>query len=454
MNYKSIAAACLAGLFLTSGTLQATAAEPLADVKQYVNDYYYPGISKAEVNKSTSIKQLMKKLDDYSSYMTPAEFNEFYNAVENQLVGIGVGIVEHKKGIKILQVYDGSPAKKAGMKASDIITAVNGKSIAGLSIEESSNRLKGDEGTSVTVKFYRPSTGKSYTRKMTRALVNLPNVETSVLAGHIAYIRLNSFSEDSGAAVAKAIRNMPASTQGYIFDLRDNGGGDVEAAEKIIGLAKKNKIAYLLKTREGNYKVQPAKMTTHFDKSVAMLVNGNSASASEMTAASYKDQKAATIYGQKTYGKGVMQSIVQVKNKGYLKLTIAEFRGPKNAVIQNKGVTPNVVTPKNKELYTSHQAFLKKQLKKFDKEATIKRTATNPKMTVKPTKDMDWKTLKTAKVSLLQIGGKEKDVTVKLKGKSLVVTPKTKLKAGTNYYLRVKNAKDSTDGTYRYVMMK
>lgn len=454
MKRQSIAATLLAGMMFVTGTVQASAAEPLADVKQYVNDYYYPGISKTEVNKSTSIKQLMGKLDEYSAYMTPAQFNEFYNAVENQLVGIGVGIAEHKKGIKILQVFDGTPAKKAGLKTNDVITAINGKSIAGLSIEESSKRLKGEEGTAVTVNFYRSSTGKSYTKKMTRVLVSLPNVETAVLSGRIGYIRLNSFSEHSGAEVAKAIRHMPGDTQGYIFDLRDNGGGDVAAAEEIIGLSTKNKTAYLLKMRAGNYKIAPPKMTTHWDKPVSILVNGNSASASEMTAAAYKDQQAATLYGQKTYGKGVMQQILQVKNQGYLKLTIAEFRGPKNAVIQKKGVTPNVVTAKNKELYTSHEALLKKQLKKFDKTATIKRTTTNQKITLKPSKDMDWNTLKTAKVALMQIGGKTKAVTVKQSGKSLVVTPKTKLKAGTNYYLRVKNAKNATDGTYRYVTVK
>lgn len=454
MKKQSIVATLLAGMLFATGTAQASAAEPLLEVKQYVNNYYYPGISKTEVNKSTSIKQLMGKLDDYSTYMTPAQFNEFYNAVENQLVGIGVGIAEHKKGIKILQVFDGTPAKKAGLKTNDVITAINGKSVAGLRIEQSSKYLKGQEGTAVTVKFYRSATGKSYTKKMTRVLVNLPNVETAVLSGRIGYIRLNSFSENSGAEVAKAIRHMPADTQGYIFDLRDNGGGDVAAAEEIIGLSSKNKTAYLLKTRAGHYKVAPAKMTTRWDKPVSILVNGNSASASEMTAAAYKDQQAATLYGQKTYGKGVMQQILPVKNQGYLKLTIAEFRGPKNAVIQKKGVTPNVVTAKNKELYVSHDTLLKKQLKKFDQTATIKRTTTNQKITLKPSKEMDWKTLKTANVALMQIGGKTKAITVKQSGKSLVVTPKTKLKAGTNYYLRVKNAKNPKDGTYRYVTVK
>lgn len=454
MKCKTLIATLAAFTLLSTTHVDASAATTLDEVKSYVNDYYYPGITPSTVKNSKTVKQLTDRLDDYSMYMTADEYASFYNAVESKLVGIGIGVSEHKQGIKILQVFDGSPAKKAGMKTNDIITKVNGQTTANMSLEKGTAQLKGKEGTTVKVTFYRPSTKKTYTKTLKRAVVNVPNVETAVLSGRIGYIYLNSFASNSGSEITAAIKKMPKDVKGYILDLRDNGGGDVAAAEDIIGLAKNNKYAYLLNTRSGNYYQVPTAQKTHWNAPLAILVNGNSASASEMTAAAYKDQQTATLYGEKTYGKGVMQGIYPIKDSGYLKLTVAEFIGPKGTVIQKKGVTPNVKTTSELALYKSHKAYLAKQLKKYDKEATIKRTTTNQTITLKSNKDMDWKTLKNAKVSLMQIGGKTKSVQVKVSGKSLVVQPKAKLAKGTSYYLRIVNAKNTKDGIYHYVTIK
>lgn len=454
MKCKTLIATLAAFTLWGTSQISASAATTLDDVKTYVNNLYYPGIAPSAVKNSTTVKQLTDQLDKYSTYMTAAEYNDFYNAVESKLVGIGISVVEHKQGIKILQVFDQSPAQKAGIKTNDIITKVNGKETKNVSLEEGTQQLKGEKGTTVKVTFYRPSTKKTYTKTITRAVVNVPNVETAVLSGRIGYIYLNSFASNSGEEIAAAIRKMPKDIKGYIFDLRNNGGGDVSAAEDIIGLAKNNKYAYLISMRSGNYYELPTVQQTHWNAPVAILVNGNSASASEMTAASYKDQKTAKIYGEQTYGKGVMQQIFQMKDGGFLKLTVAEFFGPHGTVIHEKGVTPDVKTTSQQALYKSHQAYLIKQLKKYDKEATIKQTASKQTITLKPNKDMDWKTLKTAKVALMQIGGKTKSVSVKVSGKSLVVTPKAKLAKGTSYYLRVVNVKNTKDGIYRYVKIQ
>lgn len=454
MKCKTFVAALAAFTLWGQTQVQASATPALTEMKQYVNEYYYPGIDASKVKKSTSMKQLSDQLDPYSLYMTADEFSSFYNEVESKLVGIGISVSEHAKGIEILQVFNNSPAKKAGIKTNDIITKVNGQSTANVSLEEATQQLKGKKGTTVQVTLYRPSTGKTYTKTIKRAVVNIPNVETAVLSGRIGYIRLNSFASDSGEEVARAIQDMPDNIKGYIFDLRDNSGGDVSSAENIVSLSKGNKVVCLLKMKSGTYYVSTNKQKVHWDAPLAILVNKNSASASEMTAAAYKDQHTAKIYGQKTYGKGVMQQMFELSDGGFLKLTIAEFRGPQNTVIHKKGIAPTVQTTVNKELYTSHKAYLVKQLKRYTKEPNIQQSASKQTITIKPNKDMDWKTLKTARVALMQIGGKTRSVTVKALDKKLVVQSKTALPKGTSYYLRVTSKKQPSKGTYTYVTIK
>lgn len=460
MKKWSIIISTVASLILVSNSVMVQAAEPIKEVKSLVKEVYYPSISAENIKKSTTIKQLMDKLDPYSMYMTKAEMNEFESSIAMEFVGIGVVIIAHKKGLSIVEVIAGSPASKAGFQAGDIITKVNGISLAGKKEDEASAMLKGKAKTSVTVTILHTKTKKEYSEKLTRAKITMKNVESKKLAGGVGYLRLNSFSEKSAQELQSAMKKMP-NVKRWIFDLRGNGGGYIEAAEAIIGMFPNSEYAYAQKyAHEKNYIIQLSnKQKTQFRGSVAVLIDKNSASASEMTAAAVKGQKLATLYGQTTYGKGVAQGLFQLSNnKGYVKLTIAEFYGIKSnghlLKINKVGVSPNVKTTVGQELLVSHGALLKKSLSTGTKLNDQVIQPNNHKITLKPSKNMTWNQLKTADIRLYQLGGVTRKITLKKSGKQVIITAPKGLKKGTKYYLNIKPNKGKSAYSFIRVASK
>ena len=295
--------------------------------------------------------------------------------------------------------------------------------------------ITGEEGTTVTLEFYRPSTKSTTTKTLTRKLIELANVEKAKLAGNIGYIRLNSFSQNAGEEVQAAIASMPG-MKGWIFDLRDNGGGYVSAAQDVLGLFPKVKDAYTL-TYKGNESetYSPVEQDVQWNAPVSLLINANSASASEMTAVSVKDQKAGKLYGQTSYGKGVMQNIFGLSNQGLLKLTTAEFFGPNGTAVQGKGVKPNVVTPIGKEVEYSHRDFILSGLKNY-KKMPAQNVYGNKVFTVKTSSSMNWTALNSANVSLIELGDQKQKVKIqKSKYKQLKITPTKRLNSNAKYLL-------------------
>lgn len=431
------------------------AAEPIKEVKELVKEIYYPGITSTSLNGAKTIDQLMKKLDPYSVFMTTEEMKKFESDIALEFVGIGVTIIENKKGLAIVEVVKNSPAEKGGIRKGDIITKVNGISLASKKLDEAVALLQGKAKTTVKVTFYRPKTKKETTRSIIRAKITMENVEAKKLAGGVGYIRLNSFSEKSASELQKEMKKMPSVRQ-WIFDLRGNGGGYIEAAEAVIGMFPNAQIAYLQKyAKDNNYYYQvPQKQKTQFKGSVAILIDKNSASASEMTAAATKGQKLATLYGQTSFGKGVAQSIFELENKkGYVKLTMAEFFGmtSKGSIIKiNKvGITPNVKTAIGQEVIVSHGAFLKKSLAKSSVLPSTVIPSTKQEITIKPSSKITWSQLKTAKFSLYQWGGVTRKITVKKgSGQQMKITAPAGMKKGTKYYLNINPSKGKSAYTY------
>lgn len=443
-------------LMASSFSQSVHAKEPLTEVKKLVEKYYYPGITAKTLKNSTTIKELMSKLDRYSVYMTNAEMQEFFNDVEMNIVGIGVTIEPNKKGIKIVDVVKSSPAAKANIEVGDIITKINGVVITSKTLNEVSTLLKGKENTYVNVTVLKAKTNQETVKKIQRKKIALPNVETKRLAGGVGYIRLNSFATNSAAAMQKEMKKLK-NVNRWIFDLRSNGGGSVEAATKVIGMFKGAQLAYFEKNAGDSvyYYQTPIKQKTQFNGPVALLVDKNSASASEMTAAAVKGQKLATLYGQKTFGKGVEQGVFELsKKQGYVKLTVAEFFGPTltgNLMKINKvGVTPNVKTAVGDEIMISHRDLLKKSLAKNTKLDSMKVAYSKQEITVKPSKNISWPQLKSSKVYLMQIGGVTRKIDVKKSSnKQLKITAPSGLKKGTKYYLKINPTKGKS--VYSYV---
>lgn len=443
MSKQKIVAIIAASALLIS-PFKVQASEPIKEVKQLVQDYYYPSVSSTKLAQATTIKSVMNLLDPYSTYMTNSEYNDFFHNVEMQVIGIGVTVKVNKRGLEVTEIIRGGGAEANGLKVGDLITTINDKILANFTLNQSTSLLKGKKDTKVKVGFYRPSTKKEYTKNIVRKLINIPNVETKKLSGSVGYIRLNSFSSTSATEIQKAIKSMPSAKK-WIFDLRGNGGGDVAAAEKIIGLFKGNNLAYFFKNAHDKalYYVPAVKQKTQFNGPVAVLIDSNSASSSEMTAGALKGQKLATIYGQKSFGKGVMQSFFQTTDKkGYVKLTVAEFFAPSSKLtpikINKKGITPTIKTAKGQELIVSHQAILKKSFSNYTKMPTISQKGTTKDIIIKPVNNFNWSKLSTSKVYLMQIGGPTRKITIKKTAlNQLKIHASSSIKANTKYYIKL-----------------
>lgn len=441
---KKIFSMLVALIFFTQVSSVA-AAEPIEEVRLIIEHYYVDPVP-AETLQQPSIKAITDQLDPYSVYMTKKEFENFSNTLNQELVGIGIVLEEHEQGIKVIQTIPGAPAEKAGIQAGAIITHANGQSLKGKSTQFAVSIISGAENTSVTITFLQ--NGQTYTKTIIRKRISLPNVETEMLAGNIGYIRLHSFSENATKEIQQAIKSL-SNANGYIFDLRDNGGGYVSTAQDVIGLFPKTSLAFQLKQRSQDIEVfRSLNQNIQFEKPVHLLINGNSASASEMVAAAVKEQYAATLYGQRTYGKGSMQGLFLLSDQSVLKLTTGRFYSPNGKTIDGVGVTPHFKTEVGKEIEVAHFDFLKKGLKNYKVLPTLENVPTTKKFTIKMNMNMDETSITKEAIQLIQLGGQEveTDVTI-LNEREIQVTPKTELQSRGEYLLIIHPNWTSQAGT-------
>lgn len=420
-------------LFVLCLTVPITAfGASMDEVRNLVKDNYVGDID-GNLDQATSIPNMMDMLDPYSTYFTAEEFEDFISGVELSTVGIGVVIEKVDLGIHITQIIDGSSANKAGLKVGDIITAIDGTSTVPLTIEQASTRIKGAENTSVSLTILRED-GSTFTKDLVRNAFSLPNVEANMLYGNIGYISLHSFSNDTASLVAKSVRNLKnKGAKAFIFDLQNNGGGYVTAAEQLIGMFPNAAYAYKLQEASGISNVRALKQATQFPKDTKVLINAHSASASEMTAAALFDQDAAKLYGQTTYGKGAMQGFFELEDGSFLKLTIGHFFGPNGTVINHTGVKPHVKTTGN-ALSKAHFDSIASSLGNYKEMKSLKNAPLNKAFTVSFTKPILAK-LDPASVQLVALGGDSVASTAKIVGEKLYVTPKEPLEAGKEYML-------------------
>ena len=418
-------------------------AAPFDDAKEIVKQNYVGDIN-GNIDNATNIKELMNMLDPYSTYYTEDEFKAFLNAVDLTSVGVGIVIEKVDSGIKITDLIDGGSAKSAGLKAGDIITAVDGTSITALTIDQASSRITGKENTTVTLTILRED-GTVMTKALTRKAFSLPNSSSKMLYGNVGYISLRSFSNDAASLLSRAVQQLKKQgATSFILDLQNNGGGYVTASEQIIGMFPNAQDAYKLKESTGTTMVRALKQSTTFPKNTKVLVNKASASASEMTAAALLDQNAATLYGQTTYGKGAMQAFYELEDGSYLKLTVGHFFGPNDTVINHVGVNPNVTTTSD-PLYHAHYDAIKEQLTHSKEMTSLKNVPVNKTFTINFSKQLA-KTVDPSAVQLIELGGNAVAATMEISGQKLLVTPKNSLVSGKEYMLIIEPTIQKSNG--------
>lgn len=312
------------------------------------------------------IKGYLEGLDDpYSVYYTQEEYASFMEDTEGEYVGVGVQVSQavDTKIITVVKVFDG-PAKEAGIEAEDVITEVNGEDISDQDIDAVVDKIKGEEGTEVTITVYRSSDGEDHEYTMPRQKVENPTVEYKMLENNIGYIEVTSFYEVTGQQYIAAVEDLTVQgMEGLIVDLRGNGGGLLDIAVDMLDyMLPEGKIVYT-EDKDGNVTSEyNSTDEEQFTKPLAVLVNGYSASASEIFAGAIKDYGIGTLVGTNTFGKGIVQRVFPLDDGSAVKLTIAKYFTPNGNDIHKVGIKPDIEVEFDSEAYAESEGKKDNQL--------------------------------------------------------------------------------------------
>lgn len=330
---------------------QQTSAREAGELQQRIIEElqgrYYREVDVDELSKA-GLDGMLESLDDpYTVYLTPQEVQDFEEKERGSYSGIGASLQKTKAGLVITSVFDGSPAKAAGLVPGDVIEAVDGESTKSVAIETSISRIKGEEGTSVALTV-QPKDKTKKPREITvkRKTIEIPETDSRVInhkGTKVGYVQLFEFGGLAGRDVREDVEDLTGKgAEWFILDLRYNGGGLLTQAVDVTNVFQEGLVtstAGLNSPREELNATDPA--TT--DKPMVVLVNNFSASASEIVTGALQDHDRATVIGTKTFGKGLVQSIVDLGNGAALKLTTAVYYTPDGTNINKKGIAPDIV---------------------------------------------------------------------------------------------------------------
>jgi carboxyl-terminal processing protease len=313
-----------------------------AKILNHIENSYYKD-TKPEDLIYKSIKEMVKSLDPHSEYMTEAEYKVFNGDLSGEKFGIGVEYKIQDDDVIITRVYKGSPADKVGLKKDMNIEKINDTQVYEKSKSEIDDLINGKIGTSLNLTYYYKNRFKTVT--LIRDKIELDVIENFLVNEKIIYVKISSFQKNiSKKFFALAIKNK---TKSFIIDLRDNPGGYVDEAVSLANFFIEKGVIVSSKERNKGETFYYADNKTPFkDLKILILINSETASAAEIFVAAMKEYKKAIIIGERSYGKGSIQSIIKIQNNGALKLTVALYFTPKHDVIQAKGITPHIEIPK------------------------------------------------------------------------------------------------------------
>jgi len=322
------------------------------EVLEKINKEYVDEVDHSK-SMDAAINGLLQSLDPYSAYMTPESFEGMQTETSGKFGGLGIEVGMEAGVIKVISPIDNTPASKAGLKAGDYIVKINNEQVQGKSLMEAVDLMRGPVGSSIEITVRRRGVKKALIFNITREIIQVQSVKSELIDNNIGYIRLTSFNENSSKQIKERINklNKNKDLKGYVLDLRNNPGGLLSQAIKISDFFLENGEIVSTKSRKvsENRKWFAKKGDITNGKTLIVLINYGSASASEIVAGALKDHKRAIILGENSYGKGSVQSIIPLKNRGAIRLTIAKYYLPSGKSISEVGVTPDIEVAEGSE---------------------------------------------------------------------------------------------------------
>ena len=322
------------------------------EVLEKINKEYVDDVDQSK-SMDAAINGLLQSLDPYSAYMSPESFDNMQTETRGEFGGLGIEIGMEAGVVKVISPIDNTPASKACIKAGDYIVKIKDTQVQGKSLMEAVDLMRGPIGSSVKITVRRRGQKKALIFDITREIIEVQSVKFELLDNNVGYIRLTSFNENSSQQVKEKIEkfNKNKNLKGFILDLRNNPGGLLSQAIKISDFFLENGEIVSTKSRQisENRKWFAKKGDLINGKTLIVLINYGSASASEIVAGALKDHKRAIILGENSYGKGSVQSIIPLKNRGAIRITIAKYYLPSGKSISKVGVTPDIEIPEDSD---------------------------------------------------------------------------------------------------------
>jgi len=317
----------------------------LGEVLEKVQDEYVDEIDQAEVMDS-AINGILQSLDPYSAYMNPKIFEEMQTETSGEFGGLGIEVSMEGGVVKVISPIDDTPAARVGVKAGDYIVKINDEQVQGKTLMEAVNLMRGPVGSPIEITIRRKGLKKAKIFTIIREIIEIKSVISKLIDNEIGYLRLRAFNENSSNQLKGEISKLEKNNKlvGYILDLRNNPGGLLSQAVRISDFFLDDGEIVSTRGRKSreNRKFFAKKGDRIKGKPLIVLINNGSASASEIVAGALQDQKRAVLLGEDTYGKGSVQSIIPLRNKGAIRLTISKYYLPSGKSISEVGVTPDI----------------------------------------------------------------------------------------------------------------
>lgn len=326
----------------SKGVLTEQVQNKIAEVISALSRYYYDDLNQTDMANGM-YKGLVSALGDkYTSYFTAEEYADYLNGTNGTYYGIGVVMTQdiNTKVITISKVYDGSPAKEAGLMAEDILVSADGIKAEGLELSEFVSHVKGDEGTKVKLVINRE--GKEKTLKVERRKVEIPTINSQMLENKTGFIQITEFDQVTGSQFSKALKDLKKQgMKSLIVDLRGNPGGMISTVTDILDEILPKGLLVYTQDKSGE-KTEYKSDAKELGMPLAVLVDGDSASASEIFAGAVKDYEYGTLIGTKTFGKGIVQVLLPLSDGSAVKMTTAKYFTPKGNYIHGVGIEPDI----------------------------------------------------------------------------------------------------------------